>query len=231
LWFPRPRRPQTSRTTRRASQPATPDRTPPFVGLTGSIGAGKSTALAALERLGAAGLSADAVVHELYETEAVQTALRLRWGDGVFSDDGGAAQSGAARNVDRQAVARIIFNSDDQRAWLQGLLWPLTARRTEDFREALARLDPPPRAGVVETPLLFEAGAEQRFDVTIAIVAGDDLRRQRLALRDQAELAARERLQLSQEEKAARANFAVSNDGTIEELERKLAEILDSLEV
>lgn len=161
----------------------------------------------------------------------MQTALRLRWGDGVFSDDGGAAQSGAARNVDRQAVARIIFNSDDERAWLQGLLWPLTARRTEDFREALARLDPPPRAGVVETPLLFEAGAEQRFDVTIAIVAADNLRRQRLALRDQAELAARERLQLSQEEKAARANFAVSNDGTIEELERKLAEILDSLEV
>jgi dephospho-CoA kinase len=111
------------------------------------------------------------------------------------------------------------------------LLWPLTARRTEDFREALAQLDPPPRAGVVETPLLFEAGAERRFDVTIAIVAGDGLRRQRLALRDQAELAARERLQLSQEEKAARANFAVTNDGTIEELERKLAEILDSLAV
>lgn len=198
--------------------------------MTGSIGAGKSTALAALVRLGAVGLSADAVVHELYETEAVQTALRLRWGDAVFTD-GAGDHAGRARHVDRQAVARIIFNSDDQRAWLQGLVWPLTARRTEDFREEIARLDPAPRAGVVETPLLFEAGAEKRFDATIAIVADDGLRAQRLTLRDQAELAARERLQLTQEEKAARATFAVSNGGTIEELERKLAEILDSLAV
>jgi dephospho-CoA kinase len=96
--------------------------------------------------------------------------LRLRWGDAVFSHDGAlrpeaqrAAQpDGGVRHVDRQAVARIVFNSDDQRAWLQGLLWPLTARRTEDFREELARRDPPPRAGVVETPLLFEAGARGR---------------------------------------------------------------------
>jgi dephospho-CoA kinase len=187
--------------------------------LTGSIGAGKSTALSALERLGAVGLSADGVVHELYETEPVRAALRRRWGEAVFG----------AGHVDRQAVARIIFNSEDERAWLESLVWPLTARRTETFREEIARLDPPPRAGVVETPLLFEAGAEDRFDATIAILADDGLRAQRLSLRDQAELATRERVQLSQEEKAARATFAVSNDGTIEELERKLAEILDSL--
>ncbi len=160
--------------------------------------------------------------------------MHLRWGDAVFSDQRARRPEGQGdppAHVDRQAVARIIFNSDDQRAWLQGLVWPLTARRTETFREEIARLDPPPRAGVVETPLLFEAGAAERFDATITIVADDGLRARRLALRDQAELAARERLQLTQEEKAARATFAVSNDGTIEELERKLAEILDSLAV
>jgi dephospho-CoA kinase len=164
----------------------------------------------------------------------VQTALRLRWGDAVFCDQRAGRPEGQEdppAHVDRQAVARIIFNSDDQRAWLQGLVWPLTARRTETFREEIARLHPPPRAGVVETPLLFEADAAERFDATITIVADDGLRAERLALRDQAELAARERLQLTQEEKAARATFAVSNDGTIEELERKLAEILDSLAV
>jgi dephospho-CoA kinase len=216
---PGPRSPKKPRKTRRRRHPATPD--PTFIGLTGSIGAGKSTALAAFERLGAAGLSADAVVRELYEAEAVQTALRLRWGDRVFTDDG--------EHVDRDAVATLIFASPDQRAWLQGLLWPLTAQRTEAFRKGLAARTPPPRAGVVETPLLFEARAEGRFDATIAIVADERLRAERLAIRDQAELEARERAQLSQEEKAARATFAVVNDGTIEELERKLAEILDSL--
>ena len=197
----------------------------PFVGLTGSIGAGKSTALAALGRLGAATLSADAVVDELYWTEAVQTALRLRWGERVFSDP----RTGAGQQVDKQAVARLVFNSADERTWLQGLLWPLTAQRTREFHQAIDARTPPPRAGVVEVPLLFEAGGEGRFDATITIVADDALRAQRLAVREQAELAARERLQLSQSEKAARATFAVVNDGSVEELERKLAEILDTL--
>jgi dephospho-CoA kinase len=164
-------------------------------------------------------------VHQLYETEAVQTALKLRWGDDVFTH----TADGAVVAVDRQAVAKLVFNSTDQRHWLQGLLWPLTAQRAEAFRRALAELEPPPRAGVVETPLLFEAKAEGRFDATIAIVADDRLRAERTANSDLVELAARERAQLSQEEKAARATFVVANDGTIEELEHRLAEILDSL--
>jgi dephospho-CoA kinase len=131
--------------------------------------------------------------------------------------------------VDRQAVAKLVFNSNDQRMWLQGLLWPLTAQHTEAFRREIALRTPPPRAGVVETPLLFEARSEGRFDATIAIVATDEIRAQRLAIRDQTELAARDRAQLSQDEKAGRATFKIVNDGTVEELEHKLAEILDSL--
>ena len=164
-------------------------------------------------------LDADAIVHALYATEAVKTALHLRWGDEVF----------AGAHVDRSAVARIVFNSDDQRTWLEGLLWPLAAQRQQAFRTELETRTPPPRAGVVEVPLLFEAGAAARFDATIAIVANDALRAARLALRDQAELEARERRQLSQDEKAARATYTVVNEGTPEELERKLAEILDTL--
>jgi dephospho-CoA kinase len=191
----------------------------PFVGLTGSLGAGKSTALAALERLGAAGLSADNVVHELYETDAVKTALHLRWGDSVFEGD----------RVDRNAIARLVFSDGDKRAWLESLLWPLTAQRTEAFRQEIESRSPLPLAGVVETPLLFEAGSESRFDATIAVVADDAIRAKRLALRDQEALAARERVQLSQSEKARRATFAVVNDGSVAELEAKLAEILATL--
>jgi dephospho-CoA kinase len=164
-------------------------------------------------------LDADAVIHDLYETEAVKTALHLRWGDAVF----------VGEKIDRPAVARIVFNSDDQRAWLEGLLWPLAAQRSNAFRAAIEARSPPPRAGVVEVPLLFEAEAASRFDATIAIVAADRLRAERLALRDQEELAARERRQLTQAEKAARATFTVHNEGTPEELEQKLAAILDTL--
>lgn len=165
-------------------------------------------------------LDADAIIHGLYATEAVKTALHLHWGDRVFTP---------AREVDRSEIAAIVFNSEDQRAWLEGLLWPLAAQRQAAFRGELDTRTPQPRAGVVEVPLLFEAGAAPRFDVTIAILASDKLRAARLSLRDQTELEARERRQLSQDEKAARATYRVLNEGTPEELERTLAEILDTL--
>jgi dephospho-CoA kinase len=164
-------------------------------------------------------LDADAVVHALYDMDAVRTALHLRWGDDVFDGD----------RVDRAAVARIVFKSPDQRAWLEGLLWPLTAQRSNAFRAELELIEPRPRAGVVEVPLLFEAEAAARFDATVAVVADDRLRRERLALRTQEELASREARQLDQHEKAARATFTIINEGTLAELEEKVAEILDTL--
>src|SRR5919202_6215717 len=91
----------------------------PFVGLTGGLGAGKSTALRALRELGAATLSTDAVVHELYETDEVRDAVVERWGAEV-------APGGV---VDRAAVARRAFASPQERAWLERLIWPLVARR------------------------------------------------------------------------------------------------------
>jgi dephospho-CoA kinase len=191
----------------------------PFVGLTGGLGAGKSTALAALERLGAVGLDTDAVVHELYETAPVRAAVRERWGAAVF----------AGERVDRGAIARRTFADEHERTWLEELLWPLVGAWVGAFHDELQLRSPPPVAGVVETPLLFEAGVQGRFDATIAIVADDGLRAEWIAARDQEELAARERRQLSQEEKARRASYVVVNDGSVAELEAKLAEILRRL--
>ena len=114
---------------------------PPFVGLTGGIGAGKSEALAALERLGAATLSADAVVHELYRNPEIHAAVVKRWGEEV-------APGGV---VDRRAVARRAFADDDQRAWLEGLLWPKVGERIAEWRavvlHARAAADRPRRRG------------------------------------------------------------------------------------
>lgn len=202
----------------RAIEPADPPRVP-FVGLTGAIGAGKSTALEALERLGAAVLSTDAVVHELYRSDALRDAVTRRWGEAV-------APGGV---VDRAAVARHAFASEDDRRWLEGELWPRVAVRIAGWREALAAREPRPRAAVVEVPLLFEAGMGEAFDATIAVVADEPLRAQRAAGRGHEALDERGARQLSQDEKAARATHAVVNDGTVAELEGQLSSVLEKL--
>jgi len=192
----------------------------PFVGLTGGLGAGKTAALEAFADLGAAVLSTDAVVHELYATDAVRDAVRARFGERVFDGDGG---------VDRAALARLAFATERDRAWLEELLWPLVAERVEAFRAAAASRRPPPTAIVVESPMLFEARTEDRYDTTIAIVAADELRAQRVAARDQAELGRRERRQLPQSEKARRADHVVVNEGSLATLREQLAAVLAKL--
>jgi len=195
--------------------------TVPFVGLTGGMGAGKSTALAALERLGARVLSTDAVVHELYGGERLRAAVVERWGPAVVGPDG---------KVDRSLVAARAFAGEDDRSWLEGTVWPLVGAQVARWLEEARAQTPPPRAAVVETPLLFEAGMDGIYDATIAVIAEEDVRRERAAGRGHALADERARRQLSQEEKARRATFVVRNDGTEEELERKLSAVLDKLD-
>jgi dephospho-CoA kinase len=192
----------------------------PFVGLTGGIGSGKSTALVALERLGAAVLSTDVVVHELYESSAVRDAVVERFGPEV-------AANGA---VDRPALARVAFATDEGRRWLEQLLWPRVGERMVAWREELERRSPRPRAGVVEVPLLFESGMEGAFDATIAVIADEARRAQRASGRGHDALDERLARQLTQQEKAQRATYVVTNDGDTDELEAKLSEVLDMLD-
>ena len=189
------------------------------MGLTGGIGAGKSEALAALGRLGAATLSADAVVHEIYEDPEVRDAVVGRWGEAV-------APGGA---VDRSAVAGRAFGSSAERTWLEGVLWPRVGDRIARWRADESRRDPAPLALVVEVPLLFEAGMEAGFDATIVITADEPIRRKRAAGRGHEAVDERTTRQLTQEEKAARATYVVANSGTIEELERTLSDVLEKL--
>src|SRR4051812_21809756 len=112
------------------------------------MGAGKSVALEILRRLGAATLSTDAGVHELYSEPEVVDAVVGRWGAEVAPDG----------VVSRPAVAARAFATPEERAWLEQLIWPRVAQRVAEFREQALQADPPPRAAVVETPLLFEAG-------------------------------------------------------------------------
>jgi dephospho-CoA kinase len=164
-------------------------------------------------------LSTDAVVHDLYDTPEVLDGVTARFGATVAPD-------GA---VDRAAVARRAFATEDDRAWLEELLWPRVGERVAEWRQALQDAIPAPRAAVVEVPLLFEAGMEGIFDATIAVVAEEQVRAQRAGARGHQALEDRSARQLSQKEKAQRATYVVVNDGTEADLEAKLSAVLEKL--
>ncbi len=189
-----------------------------FVGLTGGLGSGKSEALAAAERLGAAVLSSDMVVHDLLGTEEVREMLHERWGDRVVVD-------GA---VNRMAVAEIVFGDPAELSWLEGALFPLVGVQIGEWRAGLEEAGEVDVA-VVEVPLLFEAEIESLFDATIAVVADEALRAERAAARGHENVEGREGRQLTQDEKVARADHVVRNDGSLEELEVAMAEVLNEI--
>jgi dephospho-CoA kinase len=189
---------------------------PLTIGLTGGIAAGKSEALAAFERLGAATLSSDAVVHELLESEPLQGRLVERWGPEVVSDG----------HVNRATIGEIVFADPEQLTWLESQIHPLVQARTAEW---LFSLPAETEVAVVEVPLLFEAGSDGVFDTTVAVITADEVRRERAAARGHALVDEREARQLTQGEKAKRAEHVVENDGSVEDLERALSALLAKL--
>ena len=185
---------------------------PLLIGLTGGLAAGKSEALDAFARAGAATISSDAIVHELLGTPEVLDMLRERWGDDVVAGD----------SVDRGAVGSIVFGDPAELQWLEKALHPRVGERIAAW---LGDLPGDTRIAVVEVPLLFEAGMDDVFDATVAVVADDAVRRERAGVRDQVMLEEREGRQLPQDEKAARAGHVVRNDESLEDLRRNVAEL------
>jgi len=189
---------------------------PLTIGLTGGIAAGKSEALAAFGRLGAATISSDAVVHELLDGEPLLSRLRERWGDEI-------ARGG---RVDRTRIGEIVFADPEQLKWLEAQIHPLVGERIGAWIGSLGR---EVEIAVVEVPLLFETEMEPVFDTTVAVVTSDEVRRARAETRGHALVAERDARQLPQEEKAARAEHVIENDGTLEELEGRLSALLAKL--
>jgi len=187
-----------------------------MIGLTGATGAGKSSVLEILERLGAATISSDAVVHEILTTGELRDLLIERWGDDVAPDG----------EVDRSKIAAIVFRDQDELAWLESELHPRVGGRVARWRE---ELEPGVELAVNEVPLLFETGMEAAFDAVLCVTAPLELRAERADGRGLGELEGRDGRQLPESEKAARSDFVVANDGTLEELEAKLEALLPDL--
>jgi len=190
---------------------------PIAVAITGGIGAGKSAALAAFRRHGAATVSSDEIVHHLLATDDdVRAALVERLGSQILGPDG---------RPDRTAIARIVFRDPEALAFLEGLLHPLVSREYLVWREQLAQLDDPPRVCVTEVPLLFEVGAEERFDQVVVITAPKRLREARRSV----PLDERDSRLLPDREKVRRADFHYRNVGSEDELDAWVAAVMASL--
>ena len=190
---------------------------PLAVAVTGGIGAGKSEALAAFARHGAATVSSDEIVHRLLrEDEDVRRALLERFGEGILDEAG---------QLDRSAIAERVFPEREALDWLERLLHPLVAREYLEWREQLGRLPSPPAVCATEVPLLYEVGGEGRFDAVVLVTAPADVRGGRSEV--PAEL--REARLIPDEEKAKRADYVFVNDGSLEELDAFVARVMDEL--
>lgn len=182
---------------------------PACIGLTGGIGSGKSAALQAFHRRGAAVLSADEIVHRLYDTAEVREAVRERFGESVIARDG---------SVDRAALGARAMAEPGGMAFLEELLHPrIGAARIRWIAEERARIPAAPLL-VCEVPLLFEVGLEDVFDATVVVTASAEIRRRRVEARGQ-DFDARAALQWDEDRKVAMANEHYVNDGTEAELD------------
>jgi dephospho-CoA kinase len=193
-------------------------RRPIAVAITGGIGAGKSAALDSFRRHGAATVSSDEIVHHLLASDdGVRDALVARLGEEVLGEDG---------RPDRGRIAAVVFRDGEKLAFLEGLLHPLVSREYLQWREQLAHLPEPPRVCVTEVPLLYEVGADERFDKVVVVTAPRALRE----LRRRVPLDSRDRRLLPDREKVRRADYHYRNTGTLEELDEWVAGVMAELE-
>jgi dephospho-CoA kinase len=192
-------------------------RRPIAVAITGGIGAGKSATLDAFRSHGAPTVSSDEIVHHLLRTDPhVKRALVERLGEEVLGPDG---------IPDRERIALRVFRERDALDWLERLLHPLVSREYLTWREQLAKLPNPPKVCVTEVPLLYEVGAETRFDKVVVLTAPPTLREARRGGRPDD----RESRLIPDREKVKRADFVYVNTGTPDDLDAWVAGVMATL--
>ena len=190
---------------------------PLAVAITGGIGAGKSEALAAFGRHGAATTSADEIVHHLLATDDdVRAALVGRLGEEILDDDG---------RPDRRKIGERVFADPEALAWLESLLHPIVSATYMEWRDRLGELEDAPAVCVTEVPLLYEVGGEGRFDKVVVVTAPASVRNERRRVpRDD-----RDARLIPDEEKVARADYAFVNEGSLAELDAFVASVMHDL--
>ena len=188
----------------------------PVIGIVGGIGAGKSTVAAEFETLGCRRIDADALGHALLDVRGVREALRERWGDRVLGADG---------RVDRRAVADIVFDAPDELAALNAVMHPRMRTELErGISEALG--DPASRGVALDAAVLFEAGWNDLCTHILFVDAPSETRARRVAGRGwtEAEMARREKSQISLDKKRRMCDILIRNSSSPSHLHQQVRE-------
>ncbi len=196
----------------------TQDKPPLLIGLTGSIGAGKSTVASMIAETHPV-LDTDGIAREIMENDAaVRAALTERFGIQVFLSDG---------TLDRHFLASLVFDDADKLEALNAIAHPPTIERVTQLAAKLHGEGE--RLVFVESALIFEVGIEEMFDYTVAVVADTEISIERIMKRDHSDRTAalrRIRFQLPPEEKSGLADFTIRNNGNLEDLRRATTSII-----
>ncbi len=190
------------------------------IGLTGSIGTGKSTVAKIFQELGAYVIDADKVVHELLKREDVKEKIREAFGD-VFDSKG---------EVDRKKLASIVFNNPEKKKVLENILHPLVFQEINRFFKEIEEKDPEAVA-IAEVPLMIETGSYKNYDKIIVVYAPEELQLKRLLEKGMSKEEAIKRIksQMPIDEKVKYADIVIENTSTLEDLRKKVEEVYKKL--
>ena len=191
-------------------------RPPVIVGLTGGVASGKSTVAKMFGELGAEVIDADAIAHKVLQSPGVCEKLRERWGEQPFDKEG---------RPDRTRIADIVFDAPEKLEMLNRWVHPATREKMRARLES-ARNDPNIAMIVIDAPLLMEAGLDRWCDVLVFIETEQGRRRERARAARQwtrEEIARRESLQQTLDEKRKRADYVISNNRSPEEAQSEVA--------
>jgi dephospho-CoA kinase len=191
--------------------PTTTSRAPFVILVQGGIAAGKSTITKLLTELGARHLDCDRLAHEELLDPAVEAAVRERFGDSVFGEDG---------RVDRKALGSIVFADDEALEALEALLHPRVRDRVQAMlRAARTTGEEPRQVIVIDAAVAPKMRLTERYDLTVFVSASAETRRQRALGRGwpPGELERREAAQAPLREKEQAADVIVPNNGDLAE--------------
>ncbi len=186
------------------------------VGLTGSIGTGKSTVEYILNELGAYTIDADKIVHQLLEKPQIIEKIKKKFGKDVIKDG----------KIDKKKLAQIIFSDKNKKKVLENILHPEVFKQIQNFFKEVEKKDPCAVA-VADVPLMIETGSYKNYDIVIVVYAPKELQLKRLKAKgmSEEEAIARIKAQMDIEKKKEYADIIIENTGTIDQLKEKVKEV------
>ncbi|NPA54379.1 MAG: dephospho-CoA kinase [Aquificae bacterium] len=190
------------------------------VGLTGSIGTGKSTVAKIFQELGAYVIDADKIVHQLLKKEDVKQKIKEAFGN-VFDENG---------EIDKKKLAGIVFNNLEKKKQLEGILHPLVFQEIQKWLKEIEKKDPEAVA-IAEVPLMIETGSYKNYDKIIVVYAPEELQMERLVKKGMTKEEALRRIksQMPIEEKIKYADIVIENTESIQKLSKKVEKVYELL--